>query len=488
MKKFIFYFILLLIQIFSSINNVYRIPFGLYNQKYLENDSNFINNIFYNRIYLNLSIGTPPQILPFELDTKSQTFCISKEFFDKDKSSSYIQVSRENYYYNEDIENGINSKDVLNIDNNNQIINFILVNKYPYNKKNILGILGLNIPRFVTYGIFPFFKSLKESNLINSYWWTVKYFGNKNLNEQIIYNKEKDNIIGEFIFGEVPGKYENDKDKYNEKEFFKINPASTKETIYWGFEFNNIYLTFKDRKNNQNIFFEKEKKAEIIINFSFIMCPQSFFEFIKENFFSQYISENICSIKKGNSYESYIECDKSSKFNVVSFPDISFDHIGFETTFKLTYRDLFIVDEKNSKYIFLIIKKDYVTEWSLGTTFLRKFQFAYNEDLKTIGYYRQADQHYEGNINNSTESGKRNNGENENLREENKSNKAKAIFIVILVIIFAFLLFFFGMIFQRKYFNKNRKIRANELEENFSYEGKNDNSKKIIEEDNEIKV
>ena len=43
------------------------------------------------------------------------------------------------------------------------------------------------------------------------------------------------------------------------------------------------------------------------------------------------------------------------------------------------------------------------------------------------------------------------------------------------------------MIIQRKFFNKNRKMRANELEENFSYEGKNNNEdKKIIKDDKEI--
>ena len=50
------------------------------------------------------------------------------------------------------------------------------------------------------------------------------------------------------------------------------------------------------------------------------------------------------------------------------------------------------------------------------------------------------------------------------------------------------LLFFFGMIFQRKYCNKNKKIRANELEENFSYDAKNNNDKKIIEDECENKI
>ena len=112
MNIFNFYFLLLLIEFSASIDKIYRINIGLFNPKDKESDSNFINNLFFNRIYANLSIGTPPQILPFELDSKSQTFCISNEFFNKSLSSSYIQVSRENYFYNEDIENGFNSEGI----------------------------------------------------------------------------------------------------------------------------------------------------------------------------------------------------------------------------------------------------------------------------------------------------------------------------------------------------------------------------------------
>ena len=175
-----FYFLLLLIEFFSANDKIYRIKFGLFNPKSKESDSSFINNLFYNRIYVNLSIGTPPQILPFELDIKSQTFCISDEYFNKSLSSSYVQISRENYFYNEDIENGFNSKDILNINNNGEKINFILATKYPFNRKNILGILGLKIPKFVTYGVYPFFRSLKEAKMINTYTWTVKYYDNMN--------------------------------------------------------------------------------------------------------------------------------------------------------------------------------------------------------------------------------------------------------------------------------------------------------------------
>ena len=63
------------------------------------------------------------------------------------------------------------------------------------------------------------------------------------------------------------------------------------------------------------------------------------------------------------------------------------------------------------------------------------------------------------------------------------------VFIVILSALTAFLLIYFGMIIQKKCFNKNRKIRANELDENFNYESKNDennDNKLYINGDNEI--
>ena len=122
--------------------------------------------------------------------------------------------------------------------------------------------------------------------------------------------------------------------------------------------------------------------------------------------------------------------------------------------------------------------RPYYSDWLLGSVFLRKFQFVFNEDSKTIGYYRYFPQNYEDNNKGS-------------LLDTNGSKNIKTIFIFIAVIIVSFLLVFFGMIIQRKYFNKNRKIRANELEENFSYEGRNteqnnlevNEDKKIINED-----
>ena len=82
--------------------------------------------------------------------------------------------------------------------------------------------------------------------------------------------------------------------------------------------------------------------------------------------------------------------------------------------------------------------------WILGSIFLRKFQLIFAPDAN-IDY----------------------------LKGINIRRIIKIILIFILIIIFSFLLVCLGMIIQKKYFSKNRKMRANELEENFSYEGKN---------------
>ena len=82
MKKIKYYFLLLLlINIFSGEDKIYRIKFGLLNVKNFDIDSDLINNIFYNKIYLNLSIGTSVQTVPFELDNGVQTFCVTNDVF-----------------------------------------------------------------------------------------------------------------------------------------------------------------------------------------------------------------------------------------------------------------------------------------------------------------------------------------------------------------------------------------------------------------------
>ena len=97
---------------------------------------------------------------------------------------------------------------------------------------------------------------------------------------------------------------------------------------------------------------------------------------MKKNFYNEFLSNKTCSEQKFDYYYYYyIECN--SDFNIESLPDISLESRGLRTIFNLTYKDLFIKDEKNNKYIFLMFYSSFYpgNSWALGTPFLRKYQF-----------------------------------------------------------------------------------------------------------------
>ncbi len=288
-NKILFNIILTNMQLITTNKNIYKIPFGLFNQKPIRNNSKgMIHDIFYNSIYVNLSIGTPPQIVPFCLNINSQTFSISNFDFNMNHSSSYESTSKgEDSYENEEVIYGFNSKDVLNINNNSkQKINFILGTKYK-NKNKILGIIGLMIPKKIQYNVYSFFDSLRIGGFINSCSWSLKYFDNISLFDTIVYDSKNNNknIIGEFIFGDEPHNYEKDKEKYNKTEFYKISPFPYDGDLYWDIEFNSVFLSFKENKKNTNtkIYIQGDNKmAEIIPNNMFIYGPNELFDSLKK--------------------------------------------------------------------------------------------------------------------------------------------------------------------------------------------------------------
>ena len=477
MKKTYYYFhLLILINIFHAEDNIYKIKFGLLNEKNFDIDSDLINNIFYNRIYLNLSIGTSVQTVPFELDNEVQTFCVTKDVFNANESSTYENISKKEIeIYYEVPRKGYLSKDILNIDGKSEKINFILGTQFPY-RISKLGIIGLRIPHLIQDGVFPFFHSLKDAELLNSLIWTLKFYDNISLFDQVTYDKNKKNTIGEFIFGGEPSKYENDSHKYNDKSYYTINPSPSLDIRLWKFDFSKIYITLKEGENFTQIEYEEDKTAEIMIKYSFISGPQYFLYFLEEHYLYMPMVDGLCTEEVIDSY-TYIECDSSLKPE--TFQNISFEQRGFEYTFNLTYKDLFVYDQKKQKYIFLILIRDNSDIWELGTIFLRKFQFVFNENSQSIGIYK----YYEG----DDKDDKDKRGDNP---DNDNSNIMKIVLIISLSVIFAVLLILTGMFIQKKICNKDRKKRANELKDNFVYESENtdenglaiNSEKKIIKE------
>ena len=471
-KTSIFIFIIYL-KIFLSDTSVYRIPFGLYNIKGKNYSHDIANSIFYNIIYVNLSIGTPSQTVPFGLSLNSQTFTVYNKTFNQSKSSTFEGKSN---FTNEDdddeiVYRGINSLDVLTINNEQQKINFILSTElkdiyYPF------GLIGLAIPKNVEPEIYPFFNSLKEGTLINSFTWSLKYFNNISLLDTLYGGEKNNKIIGELIFGNEPHYYEEDKKRYNKSQLLRVNPYSTYE-LSWSVMFNGIYILFHENKNNnytkQRINVKLDGRTRLIPDSGYNFIPKEFNYIIDKNFFSKYFDEEICW-KNGinDTFYGYIECKGS--FKVSLFPDICFEHSEFETTFNLTYKDLFVYDKYNNKYIFLMLSDKFTSGWVLGSSFLKKYQFIFNQDSKTIGYYKS--------FNYFSDAQKKNNN-------DNKDEIIKYIIIGIIIVISSILLIFIGMYIQNKYFNK-KKIKVEEMD-SYGYEDI-DNEKKLCEDNNKKNV
>ena len=465
-------FIILFIITFHSIlcdNSIYKLPFGLFYSFEKNNSIELIKYIFDNFIYVNLTIGTPPQIIPFQLDINSQTFYVSNKYFNRNASSTYELLSKEeNFYSYEDAISGFNSKDILNINGVKKKINFIYETK---NKKdNDLGNLGLLIPTKFQSNVYSFFNTLKISGFINSFIWTLKFNDNINMKDIIYHRGKYTQILGDFIIGDNPHNYEKNKELYNKDKYIQFDAIWSENNLYWDIEFYKIYLKFNNNQtqlndNNTNIInIHGNRLAEINPDVGFIVAPIEYFNIINQNYFYK---KNECkTIKIANSLLRYIECDNSKGFNISSFPDIYFQHD--KNDFVLTYKDLFILDKNKNKYIFLIFYEGYTGNWVFGRLFLAKYQLTFNEQTKKIGYYSFM---------------------NDIHRKKVKIFDKKRIiaficnFLRILFLTFFIVLIIYSLCIK----NKKRKKRINELdEENDDEKVKNNNLLNNIEDKNNI--
>ena len=130
-------------------------------------------------------------------------------------------------------------------------------------------------------------------------------------------------------------------------------------------------------------------------------------------------------------------------------------------TFTLTPKDLFY--EHGEYLYFLVVYKDFNvddadkdTQWILGLQFLQKFTLVFDRNEKLFYYYK---------INYDDENSGKENKKNKN----NNTNNIYIIVIIVLVVVFvACILFLIYYIFK----TKPRKIKVNELEEQYEYENK----------------
>ena len=318
---------------------------------------------------------------------------------------------------------------------------------------------------------FNLILQLKEKNIIDTYDWFIYFEQGK---EEIINLENIDDINPTLIIGGQPHYYRND--------LFYKSQLITSYTDVYGLimNFKDVYLYIRNKDSEEmrkiSTFVEN---VEIYLDKITIYAPPYYTNIIKREFFNKY---DACHEVRDEEYTYY--CDKSADFTIddlKNFPSLYFQHIGFNYTFELTYKDLFV--ENKGKYLFLVTENNEEDEiWYIGFPILKKYQLVFNQDYKTIGFYnpnlpkeKEID-NIDGNDdenNNKTDDDTNSDGVNGNETNndidntDQKSNngmsgKSVALIVVLTGIVFIVV----GLIIGKMIFKKiNKRKRANELKD-----------------------
>ena len=392
--------------------------------------NNLMSNLYNNDIFTYIKLGSNLEKIPISFKMNSFPFYILTSetnqnkniFFHNEKSNSYYKEKDDfnTNFTDQDFINGKFSSETISLNNENSFqkiekFNFISITNI--NEKSIIneaGTIGLDIINS-HFNLIPsdFITQLKNKQLIDSYPFTFKYTDLK---------KEK----GEFILGNLPEEYDKnynvDKYKFSYCKFYIDQPI-------WGIDLENVYF------NNEKI----NKLTDLCffqIEIGLIISPNYEKEFFQKNFFnkSNCIEKNF--ISEDSNVFNYFICD--SNVNIKKFNDIIFYNKNLDMNFTLNYKDLFYKFE--NKYYFLIVfyqnKRNF--NWIFGSPFLKKYQMIFDKDKKIISIYENDD-------------------------------KVNFLFVYILIFILVVIIFFLACYITFNLFKNKRKLRANEIDENFEY-------------------
>ena len=202
----------------------------------------------------------------------------------------------------------------------------------------------------------------------------------------------------------------------------------------WGINFKRISL-------NHTSISSFSMQSVIKIENNFIKAPYNFLSVLNREFL--YLSEikQKCSLYTSFNYQ-FVLCNKD--FDVNKFPKMEFYSDELNYTFVFEGKDLFIFDEKNNNYLFLVIFDIYnkkQTGWELGLPFLLKYKIFFDFNDESLGIV-------------------------ETIKSIN-SNSLKGIANVIIISFLIGIIFSYLFLLPKKI---QRKKRLNELEDELSNE------------------
>ena len=436
MKKNFLIKIIISIIILTHSNSL-KIPFKTFSKS---DSENYLSNNFYANIYSAFQIGSQSQSLPCSIILQRSEFYVNNENFNPNQSKTFVQISNSSLQSNsykfvlskDDFQ--LNSKTIV------QQINFDLIVEVTgarFNPKQCQ--IGFQINEFDDDKNI-FIKILKEKNVINSYVFFLQF---NNVNE------------GNLFLGNLPEEIMN----FDRENFRTTKVINQNNFLFWGIQFDDISINKEKIKDSKTVFFSYE--------FGLISATKISEEIIAKNLFNLNDNNNNNNNNNNNKncfmeeftineelfgevkYNSYY-CDLSAKIS--NFPPLEFYNKDLNYTFKFDHNDLFV--KNNNRFQFLIIFEQYEknNRWKFGRIFFKKFLMVFDYDKKQIGFYVKE-------------------GKN---KIKNNDNKFLIIFLIILILILILIVYKF---FIRK---NQRKIKANELEDNFEYKSEKENYSKLI--------
>ena len=470
---------ILFIFLISIYNCIIIIPFTEYIRKEPDNFT-FEDVIKFwepNIIYSNISIGTPPQKIIIIINSQNyginlyQNMCnFTGSSYLKNKSSTFnidriinnyspkynVSIINETLYFYDNVklkrQKPFENMKLIYSDNEDK------AQKDFYTNTCINVGLQLDIMYYHEYPINLINQLKKNYQIIETYDFSFKY---------------KSENKGEIIIGAEPHIY--DAKNYFEPQFRRAGAIEkNKENIRdWFLNFDKIYYTYKVKSTGRiiNETIGLVKSLRIQFDKGMIIGPFEYKEMIKRHFFNDLIKEKKCFETTVENDKEIFYCDKSAENNIKDdFPTLYFEMKQFYKIFELNYRDLF--REKNGKFYFLIYFQYYANYFTVGKIFLKKYFFTFNQDSKAIGFYNE-----------ELPGGEENKNKDDNLLS-NTTLVYFIIIIILLIIIFVFLGFYVGKLI----YNKVRKKRINELDDNYEYNTQDNLNNNENEDDDKLYI
>ena len=426
------------------------------------NSTHFLFNYYNELIYTTIKIGDPPQEVNAIITYNDCNFKIGK-------ANKCIYNSEYLSHYNRNLSKGFNYTDYYNFSLSefagghgcsaedtvysytdlslNKLSKFEKIGFYLGSDTNdeLCSIIGFRMLNYATFcgRSNNIIKSFKSNDIISNYDWILNYTSE---NEGLL-------ILGGNLSELVP--------KFDAKKLYQTYSIMGGSNFPWMIKISKIECgNYNYSINNYEV------NAEINNDYSLIIGGDSYYNYIKVNYFPKYLKQNICYDNLINYYDNHkyhvIECNKE-KFeinDIKNFPILSFKMRGDDNNFIFEGKDLFV--ETKYKYFFnVIFSYSWQESWIFGKPFIKKYPTMIDLEKKIINIYNYYKT--EGNEGNTI------------IIDNNQKLSKKFILYMILIIITLICIFSVLFYFLGKNLNKLRKRKANELDDDYDYSSPEDN-------------